>query len=172
MSTEIEDSLVYSTQAAGKNTQQGVDLTYIPFFSPARHGTAYAFSQKTVVESSLKLWRAACPSPSLVRATVICDGDLYSNDLPRLVACSSGFCPSVAIHAAFLIGMELCTQLQEEDGLCPAPLRPDLLSVLEDAKAWCLRVIKAGETNIKGYLLMSMISARVEDRCAALGKRR
>ncbi|RHZ66344.1 fungal specific transcription factor domain-containing protein [Aspergillus thermomutatus] len=139
---------------------------HIPYFGPALHGTAYVFSQKTVVESSLKLWRAACPSPSLVGGT-----PLYSNDLPRLVACSSGFYPSVAIHAAFLIGMELCTQLREEDGLCPAPLRPDLLSVLEDARAWCLRVIKAGETNVKGYLLMSIVSAQVEGLMRGLGEK-
>lgn len=67
--------------------------------------------------------------------------------------------------------MVLCTQLQEEDGLCPAPLRPDLLSVLEEAKAWCLRVLKAGETNVKGYLLMSMISARVEGLMRGLGEK-
>ncbi|GIJ84574.1 hypothetical protein Asppvi_003421 [Aspergillus pseudoviridinutans] len=136
---------------------------HIPFFGQARHGTAYVFSQKTVVESSLKVWRAVCPTPSPMTVSLTSDAaPLYSNDLPRLVSCSSGFYPTVAIHAAFLIGMELCTQLQEEDGLCPAPLRPDLLSVLEDAKAWCLRVLKAGETNVKGYLLMSIVSARVE----------
>ncbi|KAF7157474.1 hypothetical protein CNMCM5623_001735 [Aspergillus felis] len=136
---------------------------HIPFFGQTRHGTAYVFSQKTVVESSLKLWRAACPSPSPITVSLTRDAaPLYSNDLLRLVTCSSGFYPTLAIHAAFLIGMELCTQLQEEDGLCPAPLRPDLLSVLEDAKAWCLRVLKAGETNVKGYLLMSIVSARVE----------
>ncbi|EAW23427.1 uncharacterized protein NFIA_021350 [Aspergillus fischeri NRRL 181] len=76
----------------------------------------------------------------------------------------------MAVHAAFLIGMELCTQLQEDDGLCPAPLRPDLLSVLEDAKAWCLRVIKAGETNVKGYLLMSIVSAWVKGLMRGLGE--
>ncbi|KAF4159884.1 hypothetical protein CNMCM8927_001251 [Aspergillus lentulus] len=143
---------------------------HIPFFGQARHGTAYVFSQKTVVDSSLKLWRAVCPSPSLTTGPPTSDASLYSNDLPRLVTCSSGFYPSVAIHAAFLIGMELCTQLQEDDGLCPTPLRPDLLSVLEDAMAWCLRVIKAGETNVKGYLLMSIVSARVEGLMRGLGE--
>ncbi|GIK02218.1 hypothetical protein Aspvir_006267 [Aspergillus viridinutans] len=145
---------------------------HIPFFGQARHGAAYVFSQKPVVESSLKLWRAACPSPSPTTVARTSDAALlYSNDLPRLVTCSSGFYPSVAIHAGSLIGIELCTQLQEDDGLCPAPLRPDLLSVLEDAKGWCLRALKAGETNAKGYLLMSIVSARVEGLMRGLGER-
>jgi hypothetical protein len=42
--------------------------------------------------------------------------------------------------------------------------------VLEDAKAWCLRAIKAGETNVKGYLLMSIVSARVEGLMRGLGE--
>ncbi|KAF7131351.1 hypothetical protein CNMCM5793_004465 [Aspergillus hiratsukae] len=131
---------------------------HIPFFNPTRHRSAYAFSQKTVVESSLKLWRAACPSPSSM-TVALTNGR------------GSGFYPSVAIHAAFLIGMELCIQLQEEDDLCPAPLRPELLWVLEDAKAW-LRVIKAGETHVKDYLLMSMVSTWVEGLVRGLGEKK
>ncbi|KAF4212366.1 hypothetical protein CNMCM8980_002983 [Aspergillus fumigatiaffinis] len=161
----------FETQVVDLLMHRYFSALHIPFFGQARHGTAYVFSQKTVVESSLKLWRAMCPSPSPpMTVPLTSDASLYSNDLPRLVACSSGFYPSVAIHAAFLIGMELCTQLQEDDGLCPAPLRPDLLSVLEDAKAWCLRAIKAGETNVKGYLLMSIVSARVEGLMRGLGE--
>ncbi|KAF2184010.1 hypothetical protein K469DRAFT_784764 [Zopfia rhizophila CBS 207.26] len=144
---------------------------HVPYFGPALHETAYAFSRKVVVESSLKIWRAACPSWSLMAArprgdAAPSDGD----DLPRLAVCSSGFYPTVAIHAALLIALELRTQLQEEESLSPVPLRPDLLSVLDDAKAWCLRVIKAGETNVKGYLLMSVVSAQIEGLMRGLGK--
>ncbi|KAB8067548.1 hypothetical protein BDV29DRAFT_196345 [Aspergillus leporis] len=136
---------------------------HVPYFGPGQHGKAYTFSRKSVIESSLKLWRTACPSLSLVSVQLISDAvPSASNDLQRLVACSSGFYPTVAIHAAFLIAVELRMQLQEEDSLCPAPLRPDLLSVLDDAKAWCLRVIEAGETNVKGYLLLSLVTAQVE----------
>lgn len=34
--------------------------------------------------------------------------------------------------------------------------------MLEEAKAWCLRVLEAGETNVKGYLLISMITAQIQ----------
>ncbi|KAA8646044.1 fungal specific transcription factor domain-containing protein [Aspergillus tanneri] len=136
---------------------------HVPYFVPALHQTAYAFSRKVVVESSFKIFRAAYPS-SPIMATQPRDDATPSdwNDLSRLAVCSAGFYPTVVIHAAYLIGIELRAQLQEEESLGPVPLRPDLLSVLSDAKAWCLQVIKAGETNVKGYLLVSMIVAQVE----------
>ncbi|KAL4865220.1 hypothetical protein BDV12DRAFT_200342 [Aspergillus spectabilis] len=93
---------------------------HVSYFGPALHGTAYAFSQRAVVESSLKIWRATT-APA-------------EDNLPRLVACSSGFYPTVTIHAALLITVELRAQLVEDDSICPAPLRPDLLSVLDEAK--------------------------------------
>ncbi|RDW75429.1 hypothetical protein BP6252_06571 [Coleophoma cylindrospora] len=143
---------------------------HCPYFGPALHETACAFSRKAVVESSLKIWRAAHP-PSFVGAqpptdTAPSDGD----DMRRLSTCSSGFYPTVSIHAAMLIGMELRTQLQEEESLGPVPLRPDLLSVLDESKAWCIDVIKAGETNVKGYVLMSVVAAQIEGLMRGLGK--
>jgi hypothetical protein len=61
--------------------------------------------------------------------------------------------------------------LQEEEMfLGPAMLRPDLFSVLGEAKAWYLRVLEAGETNVKGYLLMSLVAAQIEGLMRGLGK--
>ncbi|KAL2854505.1 hypothetical protein BJY01DRAFT_257922 [Aspergillus pseudoustus] len=138
-----------------------ISALHVPYFAPSLHGpvarrTKYAFSRKTVIDCALKIWRAAT-SP-------------LHEPLPRLVTCSVGFYPSVAIHAAFLTAIELRAQLQEDDSLCPAPLRPDLWSVLEEAKAWCLRVLAAGETNVKGYLLVSLVAAHVEGVMRGLGK--
>jgi hypothetical protein len=84
------------------------------------------------------------------------------DDFERLVINGSGFFRIAAIQAVFLIAMELKTQLQEEESLGPVPLRPDLLSVFEDAKTWSLKCSEAGETNIKGYLLISLVSAQIE----------
>ncbi|OIW27604.1 hypothetical protein CONLIGDRAFT_655445 [Coniochaeta ligniaria NRRL 30616] len=156
---------------------------HLPYFGPALHETAYAFSRKVVVESSLKIWRAACPSSSSSSSLSLAaiahqfpapsssEWDEHDQLLPRLAVCSSGFYPTVAIHAALLIAVELRTQLQEEENLLgPAMLRPDLFSVLDDAKAWCLRVLEAGETNVKGYLLMSVVTAQIEGLMRGLGK--
>ncbi|KAK0384093.1 hypothetical protein NLU13_8182 [Sarocladium strictum] len=166
---------------------------HLPYFGLALHETAYAFSRKVVVDSSLKIWRAVCPSSAplcssslslaapdqhprgagLAATSTVPSSNREGHDelLPRLATCSAGFYPTVAIQAALLIAVELRTQLQEEDiFLGPAMLRPDLFSVLNEAKAWCLRALEAGETNVKGYLLMSLVAAQIEGLMRGLGK--
>ncbi|USP81341.1 hypothetical protein yc1106_08615 [Curvularia clavata] len=138
---------------------------HAPYFGAAFSETLYAFSRIVVVESSLKIWRAAYPvtidnSPVTPEA----------NELQRLITCSAGFHPAGAIHAAFLIAIDLRMQLKEDDSLEPAPLRPDLLSVIQESKQWFLQAVEAGETSIKGYLLMSVIAAQVKGLMLGFGE--
>ncbi|KAK7991020.1 hypothetical protein PG990_015300 [Apiospora arundinis] len=105
---------------------------HVPYCSAALQETSYYFSRKVVVESSLKIWHLA-------------------------------FSSSTSSTAAFLIAMELRMQINEEEGMFSGiTLRPDLVAVLEESKAWCLQTIEAGETNVKGLLLMSTLSAHLE----------
>ena len=120
---------------------------HTPCFHLALHETAYAFSRKVVVETSVKIWHAALPT---------------SSDLARLATCGQGSFRTTVLQASFLIAMELEAQLREEAGLGPVTLRPDLLTVLDDAKVWSLRCIEIGETNIKGYLLIRLVVAQIE----------
>jgi hypothetical protein len=144
---------------------------HVTFFGPALHEIAYAFSRKVVVDTSLKIWCAAYPSSSIVSAQSRSDtASSDRDDLARLTACGSGFFRTVAMQAALLIAVELRTQLQEEECLGPVTLRPDLLCVLDDAKTWCLECIEAGETNIKGYLLMCVVAAQIEGLIGGLEK--
>ncbi|KAL5000198.1 hypothetical protein BDV10DRAFT_200174 [Aspergillus recurvatus] len=161
-------TLQHATKIIDFLMQRYFSALHAPYFGPSLHGTTYSFSRKVVVDASLRIWQAACP-PSLVRSSsnadtgITPDGDdADGGGLPRLIACSSGFYPTAVSHAAVIIAVELRAQLQEDAGLNPAPLRRDLLSVLDDVKAWCLRVIEAGETNVKGYLLMSLVVAQVK----------
>lgn len=133
---------------------------HAPYFGSSLHSTNFLYSRKMVVESSLRLWLAACPSPPIAGLV----------EFRRLVTCSAGFYPTVSLHAAFLIAVELRMQLQEVEGLCPVPLRPDLMAVLEEAKAWCLRVLEAGETNVKGYMLTSLIAGQIQGLMRGLRK--
>ncbi|KAF4857120.1 Hybrid PKS-NRPS synthetase lepA [Colletotrichum siamense] len=146
---------------------------HAPYFGPA-HGTAYIYSQKTVVESSLRIWRAACPPPALASNGLQKPGvGETESDLPRLASCSSGFYQTATFHAALLIALDLRSQLQEEEEyslLGPKPLRPDLMSVMEEARMWCLRVIKAGETNVKGYLLINLVAAQIRSMMRLMKK--
>jgi hypothetical protein len=57
------------------------------------------------------------------------------------------------------ISSELREQLQENDGLGPMLPRRDLVAVIENAKAWSLWRIEAGETNIKSHMFISFLWA-------------
>ena len=138
---------------------------HIPFFGLS-HETVYAFSRKVVIETSLKIWHAVFPPPT--RRSTHAGSDTFapcqgsSEDLVRLAVCGSGFFCTVAYQASLLIAAELKAQLQEEQGLSPVPLRPDLVYVLDDAKSWALQCLKAGETNTKGYIMLCMVTAQIE----------
>lgn len=138
-----------------------------PYFGMALEDSGYAFTRKIIIETSLKIWRAACPVD-----TEPCDEKISSEtkELRRLMTNTSGFFPIGAIHAALLIALELRTQLKEERSLDPVPLRPDLLSALHESRTWCLQSIKAGETNVKGYLLMCGLSKQIEGLMRGLGE--
>lgn len=68
---------------------------------------------------------------------------------------------------------ELRAQLREEAETSLAPvnrslLRPDLLAMMTEAKDWTMRSIKVGETNVKGHLFASMVSAQIEGMMTGL----
>ena len=137
---------------------------HIPFFGMGLHENAYAVSRKVVVETSLKLWCVAYPSASAATGQHPNDTtpSTSQTDLARLVTCGSGLFRTVALQASLLIGAEIRAQLIEEESLGPALLRPDLLSVLDEAKSWSLQCLEAGETNVKGFLVTNLVAARVQ----------
>ncbi|KAL4916748.1 hypothetical protein BDW62DRAFT_211719 [Aspergillus aurantiobrunneus] len=70
--------------------------------------------------------------------------------------------PSSATTPAARRDDTLKAQLQDEDSLGPSPYRQDLFSLLSDSKVRSWNMIECGETNIKGYLLASLVSAHIE----------
>ncbi|CAM1504920.1 Fc.00g025110.m01.CDS01 [Cosmosporella sp. VM-42] len=140
---------------------------HAPFFGPALNETAYAFSRAVVIETSLKIWSSVYPSTSKMTSGL---SSTDRDDLPRFTHCASGFFRIVAMQAMLFIAAELTTIMQEEQSLDPVSLRPDLQCVIENCKTWSLRCIEAGETNIKGYLLVCVIAAGIEGLMQSLGK--
>ncbi|KAG5290192.1 C6 zinc finger domain-containing protein [Histoplasma ohiense] len=139
---------------------------HIPFFVPPLRETAYAFSRNVVVDASLKIWRAVLLPSSHSDEISPLNGD----DLERLAICGSQFFRVSALQACFMVAAELIFQLQEENSLSPAPLRPDLLSIVNDAVNWSFRCVEAGETNIKGHLFMCLVDARLDGLIRGVGK--
>lgn len=124
---------------------------HVAWFRPALQNIEYAFSRKVAIDASVRIWHALL-SP-------VQQDDV---SLRRLATCSSGFYPSLLQHASLMVTMELRAQVTEDQGLSPTPLRPDLVEIMEAAMPWCLQVIEAGETNIKGYILATLATAQLE----------
>lgn len=141
---------------------------HLPYFRPAMNEPTYAFSRKTVVETSTKLYTTIFPfaalNPRLRRPSANDLGltPIGQDDLARFVTCGSGFFRSIASQAAMATGFELQNQLQEDDSLGPPTPRADLLNIFRDSISWLYHRVQAGETNIKGLLFESALLAQIE----------
>ncbi|KAL4866956.1 hypothetical protein BDV12DRAFT_187052 [Aspergillus spectabilis] len=134
---------------------------HMPFFERSLHEAAYAFSRKVIIESSLKIWCAIYPSSPIMpgrQDAMISDQD----EMSRFVTCGFGFYRTSTMIATMFVALELKAQLQDEDSLGPNPYRLDLFSLLSDAKMRAWRMIECGETNVKGFLLASLVTAQIE----------
>ncbi|KAL3952520.1 hypothetical protein ACCO45_012463 [Purpureocillium lilacinum] len=130
---------------------------------PSLHDAAeYAFSRRVVIDSALKIWSAACLSETTAatRSTSQAAPSPGGQDMARFVTNGSGFFRTTVFQAGTLAALELRAQLQE-DAPGPTLVRSDLLAALRECKAWSLRCIEVGETNIKGYLVVSLLAAQV-----------
>jgi hypothetical protein len=125
---------------------------HFPYYGLSLQEPSYAFSRKMTIESAFRMW-----------STVSSDSANSSakQQFSRLVTCSSGFFRLSAWQASIILVLELRSTVQEDDGFSLTPVRPDLLKVMEDSKAWNLRNIEAGETNMKGYLMLSILMAQI-----------
>ncbi|KAF2129410.1 hypothetical protein P153DRAFT_316327 [Dothidotthia symphoricarpi CBS 119687] len=149
---------------------------HLPFFGVSLEEAIYAFSRKVVVESSLKIWSIACPSPApvaswnAVNSPVNNDQSNSEDDLPRLCKNGSGFFRAFTFQAATVLAVETRAQVQEDDSIGTTIIRPDLLAVVNSAPNWYLQSVEAGETGIKGYLLLRLLSAQIDALMRHVGK--
>ncbi|KAJ6779290.1 hypothetical protein PWT90_07905 [Aphanocladium album] len=133
---------------------------HVPYFVAALQEAKYAYSRAVVVDCALKIWNSLGGSTSM--RTPAAESFEAADDLRRHVTRSMGFFMMAAMHSALLVVMELRAQLKESDGLGPKLLRPDLLVVLEQSQEWALEVVRAGHTNVKGYLLLRVIAVQID----------
>ncbi|ATY66320.1 C6 transcription [Cordyceps militaris] len=167
----------FDTNALDVIVHRYISSLHVPFLDKGQHETAYAFSRQATVDAALRIWRAASLSwhsvplgsgPGAVHGFA---SPSAADKFGRFTRCGSaaGFFRSAAFHANLTVALELKTQLREQESLGPAMLRPDLLSVLEDAKHFTLQCINAGETNVKGYLFICLITTQIYSLQHGLG---
>ncbi|RGP58953.1 hypothetical protein FSPOR_11662 [Fusarium sporotrichioides] len=123
---------------------------HFPFFGISLTEPSYAFSRKMAVETAFRLW-------SIARRTA---ND--NTEFARFVVCSSGFFRTSAWLASVILLLDLRNQVQEDDTFSSAPIHADVFNMMEDSKPWTLQCIEAGETNIKGHLITSLVSAQIK----------
>jgi hypothetical protein len=132
-----------------------ISSLHIPYFHPSLHEAMYAYSRKAVFDTSLKIWNVGFSKSST-----------DETQFARLCRCGAGFFRGFTFHASTFLTVELRAQIQEDDGVP----RPDLLSIPEEAADLVLRCIEAGETGIKGYILLSVLIAQIDGIKRRLGK--
>ena len=149
----------FQTRFLDFNLRRYLVALHAPYFSASHHETAYAFSRKVVVESSLKMWNCVFRDSPTARPRE-CEGSdsQKQHDFWRMALCGNGDLRPCAGQSCFMIAAELRAQVEEEEGLGPVTLSRDLLSVVTDCKEWSLDAIRAGETNAKGYMFLAMVS--------------
>lgn len=151
--------------------QRHISALHTPYFIPALRQTKYALSRKLAIEATLKIWAAAFPSSAIMShrhsqgsspSSPLSSGLGNEDLLTRLSYSAPGFYRIASMQASLLITAELDTQLREEQGLVPGPLRSDFFSVIRESQDCSLRCIKSGETNVKGYLVSCVITSHME----------
>ncbi|USP78714.1 uncharacterized protein yc1106_05988 [Curvularia clavata] len=125
---------------------------HTPFYAPALKDPMFAYSRKAAVESSLRAWSLAYPK---LTDAIYAMGE---PDLARMCRCTMGFFRMHAFQASSLLASEWRMRLEDEED--DTDVMSSLLSVVaEDASTWYLGCVQAGETGIKGYLLLRLLEA-------------
>lgn len=157
----------FMQQAMDFILQRYITSLHLPFFGPSLQDPLYAYSRKSVVDSSIKIWQLACPSPTTATTEGLMGFSLWGydtsheNDLARLCRCGAGFFRTFAFYASTFLIVEVRAQIQE-DYTNSVILSPPLSTVINDAPSWYLRCMEAGETGLKGFLLLSLLASQVE----------
>ncbi|KAI0592992.1 hypothetical protein F4775DRAFT_579794 [Biscogniauxia sp. FL1348] len=141
---------------------------HIPYSAKSMKEPAYAFSRKALCEAAMKTYCSVLPSASLGSGCIAAGAKdaaiLYAegDDLARLSVCCAGPIRSVLSQASTILIFELQHQLQEDVSIgLPAP-RAELFNVIRHGEIWYRERLKAGETNIKGYMFIVALSALVD----------
>lgn len=142
---------------------------HIPYLGPGFKDPAFSFSRNQVTESAVRMYDLLFPSTSLrsERPLIPNEDDLETlstegDDLSRFAICAAGFWRLLASQPAMIILLELQAAMQDDESLGPPTVRPDLLNILRHSLPYYLSRIKAGETNVKGFLFTAAIAGHLQ----------
>ncbi|KAI4937723.1 hypothetical protein J4E85_000158 [Alternaria conjuncta] len=145
----------FTLQAVEFIMQRYVTCLHLPFFASALKNPVYAYSRKATVDSSLKIWSMACPNASESSRRP------SETDFVRMCMCTAGFFRMYTFHGSTFLAAELRMRIQEDEGDLDA-LPSSLINIVDDAANWYLRCMEAGETGMKGYVLLRLVGAWID----------
>ncbi|KAI1824065.1 hypothetical protein F4861DRAFT_280278 [Xylaria intraflava] len=142
---------------------------HLPYVGPALKDPTFSFSRKQVVETAVRMYQLLFPAMSFDSSRPLLpsgeDSEVLStegDDLARFAVCGAGFWRLLASQSSMSAINELQTMMQEDQGIGPPMPRPDLLSILRHSLIYYLTRIKAGETNVKGYLFSTALAGHMQ----------
>ncbi|KAI8953122.1 hypothetical protein F4801DRAFT_588500 [Xylaria longipes] len=142
---------------------------HLPYLGPGLKDPAFSFSRNQVIESAVKIYHRLFPDANLnPTGPIIKSGDdlevltTEGDDLARFAICSAGFWRLLASQSSMVVTLELQTNLQEDESVGPPTPRPDLLGILRHSLPYYVSRIKAGETNVKGYLFTAALAGHIQ----------
>lgn len=168
---ESAASRSFAMRAVDFLAQRYTSALHAPFLGASLRESACAFSRKIMLDTTLKMWYAACPSSATVASSFGAQEHATTenqNIFPRFLLCSAGFFRTAAAQVTFVLPAELGAQIRE-DGHQGVLLRPDLLEATEAGKTWSLRCVEAGATNAKGHMTPCLLAAHMEGLRRGLG---
>jgi hypothetical protein len=147
---------IFHTKTVDLLTRRFLLAIHQPFAMRTKANPIFYFSRKTVLDQSLIL----LSNPS--DASGLLDGDYF-----RLRVLASGLFKSTWLTADMTVALELISQLQEDSssfGTSTIELqtRKEMFNVLKESQELAAKRIRAGETNVNGYLLLACILGQVE----------
>lgn len=142
---------------------------HLPYLGPGFKDPTFSFSRNQVTESAVRMYHLLFPSTALSseRTLIPNEDDLETlstegDDLSRLAVCAAGFWRLLASQPSMIILLELQTAMNDDESLGPPTVRPDLLNISRHSLPYYLSRIKAGETNVKGYLFTAALAGHVQ----------
>ena len=161
--TDRAQPSIFQTRLLDLLTHRFLFALHRPFALKARINPKYYFSRKVCLESSLSI--LSDPPSSQSPHTTNSTGMSLEDDYTRLKHLGGGVFRGVLIHAAFNIGLELISQLQEDSSCFTSEsnfhYRKELHKALEGYVELTAARIRAGETNVKGHIFFSCVLAQV-----------
>ncbi|KAM0284020.1 hypothetical protein ACHAQH_002215 [Verticillium albo-atrum] len=137
-----------------------------PALARALRNPVYYFSRKVCVDTCILLANTMFVAPKALRHLASPAATPSDTDVYRLFACGAGSYRSTMVQIGMILGVELLLALKEESGFHATGSlgggTTELREIIMSAGPWCAKRVRAGETNIKGYLAFMCLSAQIE----------